>query len=203
MTVVRTFALALVVTFALTACSGGGDESVEPASPSSPASSTTTASAAPATTAAATTAPGTTLALGESGSVAWQVDAETTGTVDLVVSQVQRKGRRVLAGWVPEDQIADTTPYFVRAGVTNAGETELGGAALPLYLRDASGVLSPAATFGSDFTRCPSTPLPESFAPGDSADICLVYTLAPKVEPDAMTFQPTSTELGVAWQVRP
>lgn len=187
--------LALVVTLTLTSCSGEGDE------PAAPASSTTTAAVAPATTAAATTAPGTTLALGESGTVAWQVDAETTGTVDLVVSRVVRKGRKVLADWVPEDQIADTTPYFVKASVTNAGETELGGAALPLYLRDASGVLTPAASFGSDFTRCPSTPLPESFAPGDTADICLVYTLAPKVTADAMTFQPTSSELGVAWRV--
>ncbi len=196
---VRTLALALVVTFALTACSGGGDESVEPGSPS--VAGTPTSTPEPATTTATTTAPGTTLALGESGTVAWQVDAETTGTLDLVVSQVQRKGRKVLAGWVPEDQIADAMPYFVRASVTNAGETELGGAALPLYLRDVSGVLTPAATFGSDFTRCPSTPLPESFAPGESAEICLVYTLAPKVAPDAMTFQPTSTELGVAWRV--
>ncbi len=193
---VRTLALALAVTVTLTACSGGGGETAPLAAPAGSTPTTT------AVTGVATTAPGTILALGEPGTVAWQVDAETTGTVELVVSQVQRKARRVLAGWVPEDQVAGTTPYFVRAGVTNAGQTELGGAALPLFLRGSGGVLTPAATFGSDYGRCPSTPLPESFSPGDSAEVCLVYTLAPKVAPDAMTFQPTSSELGVAWSVR-
>ncbi len=196
---VRSLALGLVVVCTLTGCSGAGDEP----SGDGPASTTGTPAATPAPgSAAATTAPGATLALGESGTVAWQVDGATTGVVDLVVSQVQRKGPAVLAGWVPADQVADATPYFVRASVTNAGDTGLGGAALPLYLRGSGGVLTPAATFGSTYPRCPSTPLPDPFAPGEQAAICLVYTLEPGVEPDAMTFQPTDTEPGVAWEVR-
>ena len=196
---VRALALSLVVGLALTACSGDADESVEPGSPTVAGAST--AATSPAAGAASTTPPGTTLALGETGTVAWQLDVATTGTVELAVAKVQRRSAKVLEGWVPQDQVAGTTPYFVRASVTNAGDTELGGAALPLYLRGSEGVLSPAVTFGSDYTRCPSTPLPDPFAPGDTAEVCLVYTLAPDVEPDAMTFQPTSTELGVAWSL--
>ncbi|WP_426245373.1 hypothetical protein [Nocardioides sp. LHG3406-4] len=198
---VRALALALVATLALAGCSGGGDESVEPRSLSSSTPASVATSSGTAASGATTTAAGTVLALGETGTVAWQVDARTQATADVTVVKVQRRGPSVLSGWVPEDQVADTTPYFVRGSVVNAGETELGGAALPLYLRDASGVLTPAVTFGSDYPRCPSTPLPDPFAPGDTVDICLVYTLAPGADPDAMTFQPTSTDLGVTWQV--
>ena len=196
----RAVALALLVPLAVSACSGGGGDG----DGAEPGEGRTTAVAEPSDGAApeAGTTPGTVLGLGEPASVAWQVGAGSTATVDLVVEQVRRKPARVLAGWVPDDEVARTTPYFVTAAVTNAGDTELGGAALPLYLRDAEGVLSPPVTFGGDYARCPSTPLPRRFAPGDEAALCLVYTLAPGAEADAVTFQPSSDEVGVAWQVR-
>ena len=198
----RALALALLAPLAVAACSGGsgaGDDGAEPAREGTTTMAETSGSGTPES---GTTPAGTVLDLGEPGSVAWQAGAGSTGTVDLVVEQVRRRPASVLAGWVPGDEMARTAPYFVTAAVTNVGGTRLGGAALPLYLRDREGVLSPPVTFGGGYARCPSTPLPRRFGPCDEARLCLVYTLAQGAEADAVTFEASSDEVGVAWRVR-
>jgi hypothetical protein len=189
--------LAAGLAMVLGACSG---DAADPAGSGDAAASPAAASSAPAPPAGGTE-PGAVLPLGDSGTLVWRAGGGVDGVVDLAVEAVRRQPARVLQGWVPADEVGDFVPYFVTASVTNAGDTDLGGAALPLYLHGAGGLLVPAASFGSDYARCPSTPLPEPFGPGERAEVCLVYTLAPGDEPEAVTFQPTSTDLAVAWQV--
>ena len=72
------------------------------------------------------------------------------------------------------------TPYFVRATVTNRGETDLGGEPVPLYVVDGTDTLVEATTFAEHVQAVPEPaslpkPLPDRRRP---TKVCLVYLVA-------------------------
>jgi hypothetical protein len=90
-------------------------------------------------------------------------------------------------------------PYFVTVSVRNAGESDLGATAVPLYLRDDAGRLGAPRTFGGDFAACPSGPLPTPFAAGADAELCLVYLVPDGARVRDMVFEPTEGYDPITW----
>ena len=184
----RTILLTAALAVSLTACSGSD--------PAPPAPEDTSA---PVVEAAAATAPGTALDLGEAATLVWQPATSLTGTLDLSVDAVAEQSLSVFDGWLRDDTMARARPYFVTVTLTNTGASDLGGQAVPLYLRDDQGTLGAPWTLGGDFTACQSGPIPTPFAPGDAAEMCLVYLVPDGARIIDMAFEPTEGYDPITW----
>ena len=184
-------ALLAAVVLSATACSG---DDREPASEGG-------ASAGGATAAgrAAVTEPGTALEFGDPATLVWQPTTSLTGTLDLSVDAVVEQRPSVLDGWARDDAMAAARPYFVAVSLANAGETDLGGLDVPLYLRDDTGALGAPWTLGGDFAACQSGPIPTPFAPGAETEMCLVYLVPEGARIDDMVFEPTEGYDPIVW----
>ena len=145
------------------------------------------------------TDPGTDLDFGEEATLAWQPEADVPGVVDLRVDAVAEQRQSVFDGWIRDDTMAASRPYFVTVIVTNAGESDLGGQEVPLYLRDDAGGLGAPWTLGGDFTACQSGPLPTPFAAGAEAEMCLVYLAPDGARIRDLVFEPTEGYDPITW----
>jgi hypothetical protein len=191
----RSVVLATVVTTglaaSLTACGGGTPE------PSPTPDPAPTSAAQPDGVSA--TDPGTALEHGDPATLVWQPAADLVGALELTVEAVQERRASVFDGWVADDSLQTARPYFVRVALTNVGEDDLAGQAVPLYLRDDRGRLGAPWTVGGDFTPCQSGPLPESFEAGASTEMCLVYLAPDDARIRDMVFEPTEGYDPIVW----
>ena len=183
-TAVVTSALVLV----LTACSGDGDG----AAPSPDATAATPV-------AESSTPPGTELSFGDPATLAWRPSTELAGRLELSVDAVAEQRQSVFDGWLRDDAMAASRPYFVTVTLTNTGETDLSGQQVPLYLRDDNGRLGAPWTLGGDFTACQSGPLPTPFDAGDTVEMCLVYLVPDRGRVRDLVFEPTEGYDPISW----
>ena len=146
-----------------------------------------------------TTEPGSVLELGDLATVVWRPAAEVEGVLDLRVDSVRQADTRDFDGLVAPGAVEGARPYYVDVTVTNAGETDLGGVDVPLYLLDTSDTLGPPWGFEEPFAPCRSRPLPAAFAPGRTARKCLVFFARAGSTYDAMAFQPTPDQAAITW----
>ena len=144
------------------------------------------------------TDPGTDLGFGEEATVVWQPESDTVGVLDMGVDAVAEQPESVFDGWVSE-VVPDARPYFVTVTLANAGESDLGGQQVPLYLRDDTGALGAPWTVGGDFAACQSGPLPTPFAAGARADMCLVYLVPDGARIRDLVFEPTEGYDPITW----
>lgn len=186
----RTLLLTTALALSLTSCSGS-----EPDVEDAPAASAST----PVPEGVETTAPGTELEFGDAATLAWQPTQELAGVLDLTVDSVAEQPRSVFVGWARDDAMAAARPYFVLVSLTNTGDSDLGGQAVPLYLRDDAGSLGAPWTLGGDFTACQSGPLPTPFGPDAEADLCLVYLAPEGARIQDMVFKPTEAYDAISW----
>lgn len=177
-----------VVALSATACSGDDPEPTRAPD-----------GAATAAADAAVTAPGTELDLGDPATLVWRPATSRTGTLDLSVDAIAEQRQSVFDGWVRDDAMAAARPYFVTVSLANAGETDLGGLDVPLYLRDETGALGAPWTLGGDFTACQSGPIPTPFPPGAETEMCLVYLVPDGARVDDMVFEPTEGYDPIVW----
>ena len=145
------------------------------------------------------TDPGTDLGFGEEATLVWQPEADLPGVLDLSVDAVAEQRQSVFDGWVRDDAMAASRPYFVTVTVTNSGEVDLGGQEVPLYLRDDAGALGAPWTLGGDFTDCQSGPLPDPFPVGTEVEMCLVYLVPDGGRVDDLVFEPTEGYDPITW----
>ena len=145
------------------------------------------------------TAPGTELALGDTATVAWHPAADVDALLELSVDEVTEARTRDFRGLVAAGAAEGARPYYVDVTVTNAGDADLGGLAVPLYLRDTSDALGPPWGFAEPFEPCRSRPLPERFARGDTTTRCLVFLARAGASYDAMVFWPTPDQEAITW----
>ncbi|MDR7251045.1 hypothetical protein J2X46_000017 [Nocardioides sp. BE266] len=183
----RTLLLTTVLALSLAGCAGS-----EPEADDEPTSAATTA-------VDEGTAPGTDLAYGDSATLVWKPTSELTGELELSVDAVAEQRRSVFDGWTTDEAMETARPYFVTVRVTNAGESDLGGQVVPLYLRDDRGTLGAPWTLGGDFTACQSGPLPAPFASGESAELCLVYLAPDGAKVEDLVFEPTEGYDPISW----
>lgn len=152
------------------------------------------------------TEPGSELAVGQSAVVAWSPRQGKVGVMDVKIKRLQRTTfKQSFAGWKLTKEHRTTQPYFVRATITNRGESSLGGRRIPLYMVDGTQSLVEYSAFADRFKACPSTNFPKGFKPGDSTDVCLVFLAPNKGALTAISFRPTQEFVPITWTgpVRP
>ena len=182
-------ATALVLSVAMSACSSADPEASPEPRPSAGAEATEAA-----------TDPGTDLDLGEVATLVWQPETDLAGVLDLSVDEVAEQRQSVFDGWVRDDVMAASRPYFVTVTLINSGEADLGGQQVPLYLRDDTGALGAPWTLGGDFTACQSGPLPTPFPAGSEAEMCLVYLAPDGARVRDLVFEPTEGYDPITWR---
>lgn len=183
-----------------------GDDSSSEAAPEETGSSATSATSANSTTylpvpdGVELTAQGTSLAVGDTATLAWEPRQETVGAIDVTVDRLEQTTfKESFAGFKITDETKKTSPFFVRATITNVGDSDLGGRRVPLYVVDGENRLVDYSGFASAFPPCPSTGFPAKFAPGKTAEVCLVYLVPDRGELTAVSFRPTQEVNPITW----
>lgn len=212
-------ALGVVIGLAVAGC-GGGDrapaaQSPTPSTASASASASTRASASASATPSASPSPssylpvpagvtlsdqGSELAVGQRATVAWQPRQDVTGVIDVRIDRLEKTSlKKSFVGWKIPPETETSTPYFVRATITNRGDTDLGGRAIPLYVVDGADTLIEATSFASVFKPCRDGQFPASFPTGASTQACLVYFAPDAGKLTAVSFRPTQEFDPITW----
>jgi hypothetical protein len=191
-------ALAVAGTLALSGCSGDSDE---PAAGSGSGSASASAKPyLPVPDGVELTPPGTQLKVGERATVAYEPRQGKVGVLSIKVYRLEKTSfRQSFAGWKLDDATKKTNPYFVRAKVSNVGDTNLGGRNVPLYIVDGKNTLIEASSFASTFKPCPVGEFPKKFKNGDSVSVCLVYLSPDHGKLTAASFRPTQEFAPITW----
>jgi hypothetical protein len=146
------------------------------------------------------TAQGSELALGDSAVVAYRPRQDVVGVLGITVQRIDKTSfKESFVGWKLGPEFTGTTPYFVRAKLTNEGETDLGGRPVPLRIVDTADRLVEPSQFKGTFKPCPSKPFPETFASGDSRVVCLVFLAPEGSELEAVSFRPSQDFNPITW----
>ena len=202
---VRSLALpvaALVAAAGLAACGSDADGADARPKGSEAPSSTAPTSYLPVPEDVALTEPGTRLALGSPGVVAFQRRQDQVGVLEVEVRRIERTSfQRSFPGWNVDDATAARTPYFVRVAVTNAGDTDLGGMRLTnvLWASDGATLEAPNYYPADQLPACVGGPLPTPFAAGATAELCQVYFIAPGRSLESIAFAPSGGLEPVTW----
>ena len=146
------------------------------------------------------TTQGSALELGDTATVAYEVDQSTVGVLAITVTDMRRTTfKQSFQGWNLGKQLKKANPYFVEATFKNKGETDLGGERPPLYIVDGNDTLVESSTFVSDFDACPSTDFPKKFKPGKKVTRCLVYLAPDAGELVSVSFRPAQEFNPITW----
>jgi hypothetical protein len=164
----------LVAGLALAGCGA------EPPSKPKPSADANQQTEVPVPTGIKLTAYGSELKFGETARVAYAPNEQRKSVLELTVISATQGSIADLSGYSLEERTRASTPYYVRVKVKNVGNGDVGRMPIPLYLVDnrTPKTLIIASSFTNSFTKCPSTPLPTTFAPQAEQSTCLVY-LAP------------------------
>jgi hypothetical protein len=201
--------VALVAAAALLAACSNDDKSPDAGA------STGSTSAAGSSSAAATVSPssslpvpagvelsteGSQLNVGDTATVAYELRQGVVGVLDIKVTRLEQTSfKKSFAGWDLDEQQKKSNPYFVRATVTNRGETDLGGKPVPLYIVDGNNTLVEATTFASSFPPCQPGTFPKKFKPGHKMKACLVFLSPKHGDLTAVSFRPTQEYDPITW----
>ncbi|HWJ09702.1 MAG TPA: hypothetical protein VNS46_10025 [Nocardioides sp.] len=195
--------LALTATVGLAGC--GSDKDADDAGRTPSPSPTEATSAAPyleVPEGVTLTEPGTALALGEEGVIAFERRQDEIGVLAVVVERIERTSfQESFAGWSIDDATAARTPYFVRVTVTNEGDTDLGGLRLDsvLWADDGDNLEAPTYYTAAQLPACHGEALPVPFATDATAVLCQVYFIAPAHQLESVTFPPFGGLEPVTW----
>lgn len=191
---------------AMTGCSDEPEEDPpssdpEPSATSTPGSATASETPyLPVPDGVELTAQGTQLALGDSAVVAYHPRQDVVGVLGITVERIDKTSfKESFAGWKLGPEFTGTTPYFVRALLTNEGEADLGGRPVPLRIVDSADRLVEPSEFKGTFEPCPSKPFPETFGPGDSRRVCLVFLAPEGSQLEAVSFRPSQDFNPITW----
>ena len=143
---------------------------------------------------------GTELAVGETANVAYEPRQGLVGVLEITVDRLEKTSfKKSFVGWDLDAQTKKSSPYFVRATITNRGTTQLGGRPVPLYIVDANNNLIEANSFASEFKPCTPGAFPKKFGPGKSVKVCTVYLAPSHGDLVAVSFRPTQEVEGITW----
>ena len=152
------------------------------------------------------TAQGSDLGFGETATVVFEPNQKKSTLLDLTVKNA-RKGRLSdFEGFILDDDYKRRASYYyVKVGVENVGDKNVGGSPVPLWGVNEENTLLPAVNFTTAFTPCASTPLPKKFRAGDSVDTCLVYLAPDKGSLESLSFRPDQAFDPIEWtgEVKP
>lgn len=128
------------------------------------------------------TAAGSTLEVGQPGSVVYRVGDRAASAITVTVDEVATGNiKKDFTFFSLDDAAKASTAHYVRLTVRNEGPSGLGGVTIPILAHTASNTVFPPSEFVGTFPPCPNPTLPKSFLAGSEADLCLVFML-PKGE---------------------
>ncbi len=184
-------AIVVVAALTLSAC-GGSDAATQQAVP--------TPKGFTVPSGVTLTEPGTELAAGKPGTVVLTVGEGAASAVTLTVTKITKGKIKDFRFFALDGASKASTPYYVRANVTNKGPAGIGGVGAPFVAHDDANTIVPSNVVNGDFKPCRGGSLPKSFLPGDSARLCMVF-LVPKgrklVSIDARSDEPATA---VRWK---
>jgi len=198
---VRSLALTVALTLALAGCSDG-EETPDPEASGSPTETAESEAEAylPVPDGVELTAQGSTLAVGDTATVAYEPRQDRVGAMEIKVTSLERASFDLFVGWELTKKIRSTAPYFVRAKVTNVGDTELGGRPVPLYVVDGENRLIESSLFTGSFKPCEGASFPKKFKNGDSLEACMVYLAPGEGALTAVSFRPSQEFDPIIWE---
>ena len=178
-----------------------GPDLEDSASPSAAESSTVpTESSLPVPEGVELTQEGSQLAVGDTATVAYEVRQGVVGVLEIKVTRLEKTSiKKSFVGWDLDPGQKKANPYFVRATITNVGESDLGGRRPPLYIVDGTNTLVESTSFASAFTACEPGPFPKKFPNGKKAKVCLVFLSPNKGDLVAVSFRPTQDFDPITW----
>ncbi|MBD8608087.1 hypothetical protein IFT73_14610 [Aeromicrobium sp. CFBP 8757] len=142
---------------------------------------------------------GTRLAVGSPATVVYEVEGATSA-VTVTVTKVEAGSMDDFRFFSLDAATKKSSPYYVRATVTNDGPAGLGGTSLPLFALDSTTTNVPANDIVGTFKPCPTRALPASFLPGATARLCLVYLLPEGRTLRSINLQTGTTADAIAWK---
>lgn len=196
----RLLVLTLAAILVLGGCSDGGETTPDAEQSGSPTETPTVEPYLAVPEDVALTEQGSALAVGDSATVAYEPRQKLIGAMDITVTSLERASFDLFVGWELTDQIRSTAPYFVRAKVTNVGDSDLGGRPVPLYAVDAENRLIESSLFTGSFKPCEGASFPKKFKPGDSLKACMVFLAPGKGDLTAASFRPTQEFNPIIWE---
>ena len=143
---------------------------------------------------------GAELKFGEAATVAYEPNAERNTVLEMTVTAAAQGSIDDLSSYVLDDRTKASTPYYVNVSVKNVGDGDVGQTPIPLWAVDSSNTLIQASSFTNSFTRCPSTPLPTTFAPNATIDACLVYLVPDHGTLTGLSFRPLQAVAPIVWK---
>ena len=143
---------------------------------------------------------GAELKFGEKAAVAYEPNAERNTVLEMTVNSATEGTIADLGTYVLDDRTKESTPYYVDVSVTNVGDGDVGQTPIPLWAVDDKNTLIQASSFTNSFTRCPSTPLPTTFAPNAAVTTCLVYLVPDHGKLTGVSFRPLQAVAPIVWK---
>lgn len=190
----RALAAGLLLVASLSAC-GGSDHPAASAKPPPPSASTTI----PVPRGISLTRPGVRLDLGESATVPYSVSDHKATIAELRVIRVRKGRTRDLRDFVLNARIRRSTPYYVKATMTNVGRGNIAGSPVPLYGVDSTDTLLPAASLTGRFAKCPSQRTPRPFRHGATVRTCLLFLAPPHTTMTGVEFRQNDATAPIVW----
>ncbi|HEX6151273.1 hypothetical protein [Nocardioides sp.] len=199
---VRMVGLTAALALVLTGC--GGDDPENPNGEADPsATSSEDEPYLPVPDGVELTPQGSELEVGDTATIAYELSQDTVGAMDITVTSLEKASFDLFVGWELTKQIRKTAPYFVRAKVTNVGETDLGSKQaprpVPLYAVDGENRLIESSLFTGSFKPCDGATFPKRFKPGSTMKACMVYLSPNKGDLTAASFRPSQDFDPIVW----
>jgi hypothetical protein len=192
-----TLALLLPAALLAAGCSGSGDDSK--------ASTKASASPTPSSTVKvpagiALTDQGSKLRFGDTSRVIFESAKGRGSVLQLRVTSVRRGSLADFKGFILDDDYKKKAAYYyAHVQVKNVGAGDVGGVPVPVWGVNADNTLLPAVNFTTGFPRCPSKPLPSTFASGASLDTCLVFLSPNRSALTAVSYRPSQQFNPIVW----
>ena len=142
---------------------------------------------------------GTDLKFGDKATVAYEPNAQRNTVLEMTVNTATQGTISDLGSYVLDDRTKASTPYYVNVSVKNVGDGDVGQTPIPLWAVDDSDTLIQASSFTNAFTKCPSTPLPTTFAPNATVTSCLVYLVPNHGKLTGLSFRPLQAVAPIVW----
>jgi hypothetical protein len=143
---------------------------------------------------------GSELKFGEKATVAYEPNSQRNSVLEMTVSSAAEGTIADLGTYVLDDRTKESTPYYVDVTVTNVGDGDVGQTPIPLWAVDNANTLIQASSFTNSFTRCPSTPLPTTFAPNATVTTCLVFLVPDHGKLTGVSFRPLQAVAPIVWK---
>ncbi len=143
---------------------------------------------------------GTVLAKGKPASVIYQIADKTRSVVTVTVNSVTKGNIKDFKFFSLDAAAKQSTPYYVKASITNVGPAGIGAAPVPLYAHDSTNSISLPNELVGVLKPCPKGKLPPSFLPGAKADVCLVYLIPKGVNLVSIDLQTVDQSDAIKWK---